>query len=130
MIVDSHFMMFDSGRAAIHIKKELRGAGVRACLTDGDWTSMPFYCTLQQTWRKNKSNFESIKTEIGTVSRDYYLFIGPYDHDVTALSDDAVLTINGVRFAFLKREAIRLGDGVIYYTGILKRIWEDENATA
>lgn len=87
---------------------------------------MPFYCTLQQTWRKNKSNFEDEKTPIGRVRKEFYLYLGPYDHDITVLCDDAFLVSHGIRYRFIKREAVRLGDIIIYYTGILERVWEDE----
>ena len=53
--------------AAHIIKNQLTRAGNSACLVTGAGRSLPFFCTLQQTWRKNKSNFTDRQTPIGRV---------------------------------------------------------------
>lgn len=114
--------------AAYVIKNQLCRVGNTARLADGDYLSMPFFCTLQQTWRKNKTNFEKSHTPLGLVSTDYYMYIGPFDSDITALSDSGELVIQGERFEFLKKEAVLMGDDVLYYTGVVKKIVEGSNA--
>lgn len=116
------------GSPAYVIKNQLCRVGSTARLADGDYLSMPFSCTLQQTWRKNKTNFEKSHTPLGLVSTDYYLYIGPFDSDITALSDSGELIFQDERFQFLKREAVLMGNDVLYYTGVVKKIVEDSDA--
>lgn len=110
------------------IKNQLCRVGNSARLADGDTYSMPFYCTLQQTWRKNKSNFKDKYTPIGTVGTDYYLYIGPFDCDITALSADGMLLQNGQKYEFLKKEAVYVQNQVLYYTGVVRKIAEGSYA--
>lgn len=96
-------------------------------LTDGDWTSMPFYAVVEDKWRDNQTNFEYVKTEIGKVSADYYTYIGPFDHDIEALSPAAMLIMDGVKYTFKKREKIVCGDDVQFYTGVLRKVWGSDD---
>lgn len=117
-------------RTAYVIKHQLCRVGNTARLADGDTLSLPFYCTLQQTWRKNKSNFEDKHTPIGRIGTDYYLYIGPFDRDITALSKHGVLLAGNQKYVFLKKEAVCIRDQVLYYTGVVKKIVEGDYAEA
>lgn len=94
-------------------------------LQDGNWISVPFYAVIQPRWKNNKSDFELKETEIGMVSADYYTYIGPFNHNILALSENAVLHADGIKYIFRKRDSVKLENKVLYYTGILKRVWED-----
>lgn len=109
------------------IKKGLEKTGRQVVLEDGSWSSTPFYAVLRQKWKSYKSDFEFSETEIGRVSADYCIYIGPYDHDITALSDDAVLCVDGFKYIFKKKETEKIGGETVYYSGIVRRIWEDES---
>lgn len=106
------------------IKQGLSQLGRKVFLTDGEWNSTPFYAVLEQRWKNNKSNFENKHTEIGFVSADYYTYIGPFDHDIEALSDNAFLCSDGIKYIFKKKEKICVNDETIYYCGVLRKVRE------
>ena len=110
--------------AAHIIKNQLTRAGNSACLVTGAGRSLPFFCTLQQTWRKNKSNFTDRQTPIGRVDKDFYLYIGPFDRNILELPEDAVLETGDRSYYFIKREAVCMGGQLLYYTGVMKRLQE------
>ncbi len=109
------------------IKKGLEKTGRQVTLEDAGWSSVPFYAVIKQKWKSYKSDFEFNETEIGRVSADYCIYIGPYDHDITALSDNAVLCVDGRKYMFKKKETEKLGGETVYYSGIVRRIWEAED---
>lgn len=104
------------------IKRQLDQAGREVYLKDSDWVSVPFNACITHLWRKKTSSFEPSYTQLGKSYFEYYLYIGPYDHDITALSDDAILEIGSEQFVFKCADAVTFAGKVIYYTGILKRL--------
>lgn len=106
------------------IKNGIKKTGKEAVISDGDWRSMPFYAVIQHHHKNTKTEFEDKLTEIGFVSREYYTYIGPFDHDITALSDDAVIKSGAESYVFKKKEAVTVGSETIYYYGILKKLRE------
>lgn len=113
-------------KSSFIIKNQLKKIGNQIYLTDGEWISSPFSAYIYPLWRKKSSAFELAYTETGIESKEYYLYIGPCDHDITALSDDAEVIYNDCRFCFLRRDAVKISDETVYYTGILKKIKEGE----
>jgi len=109
------------------IKNRLNKVGREVILADGDWLSAPSYAVIQHNYKKNKTNFENKLSEIGYISKDYYTYIGPFDHDITALSRDAVVLSDGRKYIFKKRERILCQSKILFYFAILKRVWEDED---
>lgn len=112
---------------AYKVKNGLRQVGESVFIKDGNWVSVPFYAVLSPKWRSNKSEFEPKETEIGRVSADYYTYIGPFDHNILSLSDKAYLIADGVKYIFKKRDAVKMGDRVLYYRGILRKVWEEND---
>lgn len=108
------------------IKKQLEKIGNQIYLTDGDWKSMPFKAYIYPLWRRKSSAFEPVYTEIGAESREYYLYIGPCNHDIMVLSEAGRIVYDDVSFSFTRRDAVKVNDEIIYFTGILKRIKESE----
>lgn len=108
------------------IKRELEKVGNETYLTDGEWTSMPFWAYVYPLWRKKSSAFESLLTEIGAKNDEYYLFIGPKDHNILSLSDCGNVLYDDNKFAFVRKDSVKVSGEVIYYTGILKKIRESE----
>lgn len=106
------------------IKNGIKKTGREAVITDGGWQSMPFYAVIQHHHKNTKTEFEDRFTEIGFVSRDYYTYIGPFDHDIMAVSDDAVIKSGSESYVFKKKEAVTVGGETIYYYGILKKLQE------
>ena len=108
------------------VKNGLKKVGREVFLADGDWSSTPFYAVIEQRWKNNKSDFEFSETEIGRVSADYYTYIGPYNHNILALSDNACLYADGVKYIFRQRDAAKQQNEVLFYSGILRRVWESD----
>lgn len=104
------------------IKKQLDKIGRQVYLRDGEWTSMPFNACISHLWRKKSTRFEDEYTQLGVVSKDYYLYIGPYNHNICELSDESLLLIEGEEFEFKCKDPVCFGDRVIYYTGILRKL--------
>lgn len=104
------------------IKDQINRAGKTVCLKDGSWTSVPFFACLSCLWRKKTSDFEPDMEQLGTADPEYYLYIGPYDHDITALTEDALVISNNEEYEFKNADAVMFGNEIIYYAGILKKI--------
>lgn len=101
------------------------GKTVRLVRADG--SEEQFFAVIGQTWLKNKSKFEDLLSKIGMYYNDYYTYIGPSDYDITVLSDNDYIEYCGVRYFFVRQEAVVVGDTVQYYAGVLKRIAEEES---
>ncbi len=112
---------------AYKVKNGLKQVGERVFLKDEGWVSVPFYAVLSPRCRSNKSNFEPKETAIGRVSADYYTYIGPFDHNVLSLSDKAYLVSDGVKYIFKKRDAVKMGDKVLFYRGVLRKVCEEND---
>lgn len=112
--------------SASTIAAQLDKIGNVTYLKESDWVSMPFRSCLFRLWNKQRSAFEPEFGELGQAISDYYLYIGPADHDITALSDDAVLSMNGVNYEFKRRNPFEVGGEVLYYTAILRKMQESD----
>jgi hypothetical protein len=111
------------------IQKQLELIGESAVITDGEWSSTPFRAVISHLWRKKSSAFEVLPSEIGINDAEYYLYIGPHMHDITVLSGDAFLEASYRRYKFIRKDAVKQGDDVIYYTGILRRLTQTDYGT-
>lgn len=109
------------------IKNELIKVGKEVFLADGSWVSTPFFAIIQQKWKETKTNFEPKITEIGEVSADYFVYVGPYDHDIEALSDNALLLFGDEKYIFKKKERVVIGGVTQYFWGILRRVWGEDD---
>ncbi|MDD6728275.1 MAG: hypothetical protein PUE08_03530 [Eubacteriales bacterium] len=110
------------------IKRQLERIGNSVYLKDGSWNSTPYKAYIYPLWRRKSSAFEPAYTEVGTNSREYYLYIGPYDHDITTLSDMGKTVFDGNEFTFTRRDSVKIDNEIIYFTGILKKLKENEYA--
>ena len=104
------------------VKNGLIQVGEKIYLQDGNWIFVPFYAVLSPKWRSNKSNFEPKETEIGRVNAEYYTYIGPFDHNILSLSENAYLITEDAKFIFKKRDSVKMGNKVLFYRGILRKV--------
>lgn len=107
------------------IKRQLDKAGRTVYFKDRDWISTPFQACVSHLWRKKTSNFEPAYTELGQSVKGYYLYTGPYDHDIASLSDDALVIFGEEEYEIKCADAVTFGEDVVYYTAILKRLRGD-----
>lgn len=104
------------------IKCGLNKAGREVFLADSDWRSTPFRAVLVPKWKNTKTQFEMVQTGIGMVAADYFTYIGPYDHDIEALSDNAFLYSNGGKYVFRKKERVIADGKTQFFWGILRKV--------
>lgn len=109
------------------IRHRIEKLGRSVVLSDGEWNSVPFKALISPLWRKKSSNFESIHTELGSCFSEYYLYIGSSNHNITDLSDDALLMFDGNTYEFKHRDKVIVDDKLLYYTGILRKLTEVKN---
>lgn len=103
------------------IKNGLKKAGRKVRLGGENWLGMEYYAVIEHNHRKTKSNFDDRHTEIGAADKDFYTYIGPFDHDITAVPKVLLYAGNSEIYSFKKAEAVRFNDEIIYYFGILKK---------
>ena len=108
------------------IKRQLNKAGKTVYFKDKNWLSAPFCACLSPLWRKKTANFEPKYTELGLSFREYFLYTGPYDHKVTALSDEAMVISGEDKFEIKCSDAVIFNNEIIYYTAILKKLKGDD----
>ena len=106
------------------IKNELRKIGRKVVLVDGDWKSMPFYAKIQPIRYKNKMYLQETGTPLGLNIQEYFLYIGPFDHDFTSLSSMCEVVLNDDKFTVTKREKVYYKDEMIYVWAVLRRLVE------
>lgn len=110
----------------MQITQFLNRFGRRACLTQRDgWTSTPFRCFLQPLRYKNKMYLYGVNTQIGYNAQGYYLYIGPPEHDLTALSDETELEIGNEHYRVDRAEKVCCGDAVYYIWAIVRTVVEE-----
>lgn len=110
--------------SAYIIKNQIDKVGVTSILKEGEWSSMPFKCVVNPLWRKKSSAFDDDATPVGINEARYHLYIGPKTHNILEVGNEAYLQIGDVDYEFIRKNAVKINDNVIYYTGILREIKE------
>lgn len=100
--------------------------GRTCCLTvPNEWNSGHFKAYIQPIRYKTKLYLEGEHTEIGVNKNDVYLYLGPANHDLTRLSDNArVVDKTGAFYKIDKAEKIFLGDECIYIWAVIRKTTE------
>lgn len=106
--------------------KYLNRVGRPICYVDSSAKEIEFYGVIEQTWRRNKTLFEDVKTKLGRVENNYYMYIGPYEIDICNLPESTMLFCDGDKYEFLKKDKFCIGNAVQFYFGVLRKIEEDE----
>ena len=104
------------------IENQLSLCGKKCFLNDGEWNSTPFFAAVQQTWRRNKTNFEDTLTPAGLTSADYFIYIGPASRNILNLSEDCRLINEDGKYVFKRRERIEIFGQTVFYWGVLRMI--------
>lgn len=88
------------------------------------WSSPTFGGFIQPLRYKNKMYLNGVNTVIGFNSQGHYLYIGPPDHDLTALTNEQWLESNGKKFTVDRCEKVYFKNEVIYLWAIIREIVE------
>lgn len=108
-------------------KRYFKLLGKEMSLVKSDGGRDTVFAVVNQTWRKNKSRFENNATAAGFYYNDYYTYFGPSDFDIYNIKGNDYLMFDGVKYEFIRRERVIIGGRVQFYTGILKRIAEEDD---
>lgn len=75
---------------------------------------------------KNKMYLYGVNTEIGYNSQGHYLYIGPPDTDLTAVSDGGYISCAGEKYRIDRAEKVYKGSDIFYIWAIIRVIVEIE----
>lgn len=106
--------------------KYINRIGRRCTICRADGSEETVLAVVEMVWRRSKSKFEPKNYPIGNVQDDYYIYTGPADVDITMLTDADTVVIDGKKHCFIRSDCVRIGDRVQFYTGVLKRVFEEE----
>lgn len=109
------------------IERYLRKLGTPFLVERSDGETENVVAVLQRFWRRNRSKFENVQDKIGRNHKEYYQYIGPPSYDITVLSEEDFLICDGIKYFFINKEAVRVGNKIQYYTGVLKQVREEED---
>lgn len=109
------------------ISRYLRRLGRSVTVLCRDKDDLNFYAVIEQTWHRDKTRFEPSYSRLGGVINDYYDYFGPCDIDVTTLTEEDYLVCDGKKYIFVKSECVKVGDYIQYYSGMLKRVNEEDS---
>lgn len=107
------------------IRTAMNRHGQTVHFIDKDWTSTPFKAFVQSVRYKNKMYLKDVNTPLGLANQDYFLYIGPYDHQLSQLSAEAVVRQEENKYVVVKSECVKFGNKVCYVWAIMQRLWED-----
>lgn len=116
--------MIDESRT---IKKYLSILGKETSIVKADGSTVQFRAVLEQTWRRNKSQFEDKASEIGKYYNEYYFFYGPFDVDLGSMSGEDYILSDGVKYEMIRFERVVVDTKIQFYTAVLKKILEAED---
>ncbi len=68
-----------------------------------------------------------VNTQIGFNSQGHYLYIGPPDHDLSALEGNTWLLSDNVKYKVDRSEKVYNGDKNYYVWAIIREIVEEES---
>lgn len=105
------------------------GRSCRLRLEQGHY-SEKFKAHIQPIRYKTKLYLEGNFTEIGINKNDVYLYLGPANHDLTRLSEDArVIDADGVFYKIDRCEKIMFGDKCVYVWAVIRKTTETAEKT-
>lgn len=108
------------------IKAEMEKYAQTCTITTKEGKVITIKVVADHLWKRDKSRFEGNQTKIGIASKDY--IIGLFTEDVSSFGEKDILTLLGVDYYFIKSSPVCIGDEVLYYTSVLRRIIkEDDN---
>ncbi len=110
------------------IKKQLAAVGRKATAVYADGGEEEFFAVVEQTWKRNKTNFEDTAEKAGRLYNEYCEIICPCDFDLKSCGRDTVFIIDGERYELCRCEKVSSFGKTQFYRGIIKVVREaDEN---
>ena len=86
-----------------------------------------FKCFIQPLRYKNKMYLDGVNTAIGFNSEGHYLYLGPPEHDLTAIeSPETWLQFSSDKYKIDRAEKVYFAGNVIYIWAIIRKMVEVE----
>ena len=95
------------------------GRQVMIC-QQGEEDSEPFGAFIQPLRYKNKMYLGGVNTRIGFNREGRYLYLGPPEHDLTALPHGAWITCGDERYTIDRAEMVYIGDEPSHIWAIIR----------
>ena len=112
----------------MNITKMLKKYGGSVYISNEDgWNSPHFRAFIQPLRYKTKLYMEGEYTPIGINPNDVYLYIGPFDHDLTKLDKTyRIHDKDNNRYMIDRAEKIMVKDTVIYIWAVIRKTTEGD----
>ena len=109
------------------VKKLINRYGQTVCaeLESGE-RSLDYKAFVQPVRYKNKMYLNAVESPIGTVSENYYLYVGPYDVQLNSIDEPVTIHTAIMSCTVERAEAVFLDNEILYVWAILRRVIEDE----
>lgn len=101
------------------------GQNVKAIAADGT-NSGEYRAFVQPVRYKNKMYLNDVESPIGTVSENYYLYIGPADVLLKGLEGRTLIKTAIMDCTVERAENVFLGNEIIYTWAILRKVVEED----
>ena len=100
------------------------GRQVTLCLPDNGGESGPYGAFVQPLRYKNKMYLGGVNTRIGFNREGHYLYLGPPEHDLTALPHGAWIACGDERYTIDRAEVVFFGDEPSHIWAIIRSMVE------
>lgn len=108
------------------IKRAMDNHGQKIYIRDEKLQSLPFNAFIQPVRYKNRMYLQDINTVVGLDSKDYFLYIGPYDREIDQTNRNMVIESNSKKYNVVKSQPVHFDDQVVYVWAVIKEFVEDE----
>lgn len=108
------------------VKRLLERYGQRVCAIGEDGSRSSYFRAFVQPVRyKNKMYLNAVESPIGTVSENYYLYIGPYDVHLNGEEERTTIETDTMVCTVERAENVFLDNEILYIWAILRRVVEE-----
>lgn len=112
---------------AAKVKRLIERYGQRVeAVTEDGVSSGSYRAFIQPVRYKNKMYLNDVESPIGTVSENYYLYIGPADVQLKENEGRVIIRSDSMRCTAERAESVYLGTEPIYVWAILRRVVEED----
>ncbi|MBR0412099.1 MAG: hypothetical protein IJI47_00835 [Eubacterium sp.] len=110
------------------IKKYLNMVGREATVIRANGGEDKFFAVVEQTWKRNKTNFEDRAVKPGRIYNEYCEILCPFDINLKQYGKGDTFVIEGEKYELCRAEQVTAYGNIQFYRGIIKKIREvDEN---
>ena len=106
------------------IKKYLETVGRRATVIKENGGEDEFFAVVEQTWKRNKTNFEDRAVKPGRVYNEYCEILCPFDINLKQYGKNDIFIIEGEKYELCRAEQVTAYGNIQFYRGIIKKIRE------